>query len=69
MNGFYEDTILSRLIAEENISHRERVRLEIFRNPQLIFINLLVKAVGNIKEKLQQLELVPVYCFEYAPDC
>ena len=69
MNGIYGDHVLARMIAQERTYHREYIQLANFPNPLLMVNDLANKVVNIVKEKLQEPTLVPVYCFEYAPDC
>ena len=69
MNSFYADHVLARAISHEKINHRESIQLDRMQNP-LVELNAFVsRIVDAVREKLQQPTLVPVYCFEYAPDC
>ena len=69
MTNFYGTHVLARSIAEERISHREHIQLGRISNPLASFATTFDQVVNTVKEKLQQPTLVPVYCFEYAPDC
>jgi hypothetical protein len=69
MNAFYGDHVLARSIAQERTYHRESIQLATVRNPLSVIDDLVSKAVEFVKAKLQEPNLVPVYCFEYAPDC
>jgi hypothetical protein len=69
MNSFYSDHVLARSIANEKLHRRESITLETFRNPLNQLNALINSAVSFVKEKLQEPSLLPVYCFEYAPDC
>ena len=69
MYGIYGDTILAQLIARERISHRENIQVEIVRHPLTVVNDLIDTVVHFVKRKLQEPNLFPVYCFEYAPDC
>ena len=69
MNSFYADHVLARAIARENTYHRDRIQLDRIQNP-LVEVNTFVNRIVNaVKARLEQPTLVPVYCFEYAPDC
>ena len=65
----YGDHVLARAIAKGRTDHREVIKLPTYRNPLSVVDDLIDKVVGLFKEKLQEPILVPVYCFEYAPDC
>ena len=69
MSSFYGDHVLARSIARERTYNREYIQLETYRNPLLAAKDLFDRVVSYVKEKLQEPTLVPVYCFEYAPDC
>ena len=69
MNSFYGDHVLARSIARERTYNREYIQIETFRKPFVAFKDMLDRVVSYVKEKLQEPTLVPVYCFEYAPDC
>ena len=69
MNSFYSDHVLARSIAQERINHRESIQLDRFQNPFSQLSSMVSKAVSFIQEKLRQPELLPTYCFEYAPNC
>ena len=69
MNSVYGDQLLARTIAKERIAHREHIQLVLNRNLVHLFNGLVDQVVSFIKGKLQEPELLPVYCFEYAPNC
>jgi hypothetical protein len=69
MNSFYEDNRLARLLAEEMINHREHIHLENGWHPLKALDNLINKIGTSLKERFQDPNVLPVYCFEYAPEC
>jgi hypothetical protein len=69
MNSVYGDHLLARMIVNERISHREHIQLGPYRNLGNIFSSLVDQVAAFFKGKLQEPELLPVYCFEYAPNC
>ena len=69
MYSFYADQVMARSMAKERISKREFIQLGSIQNPLHIIDNLIENAVNYVKSKLQEPELLPVYCFEYAPSC
>lgn len=65
----YANTILARSIANEKLSHRESVQLEIARNAVSVLRAAVTDIVRSVKERLDEPNFLPTYCFEYAPQC
>ena len=65
----YANSILARSIANEKLSHRESVQLEIARNLVSVLKATITDVVRSVKERLAEPNVLPTYCFEYAHQC
>lgn len=65
----YGDNVLARSIVEERLMLRERIKINVPRNPFVGLKHNFDIAVSAVQKWLEKPDALPVYCFEYAPDC
>ncbi len=69
MYSQYADNYLAQIIADEKLMFRERINLNVPHNPFVALKFNYNTIVTGLQKWLEKTETLPVYCFEYAPEC